>query len=166
MKLLWVILLLLAGQACAAALTDQEQKEFLFLQHKAATDTVTVRSEVTEWTKLIKDSILDVAHGLGIEVNEFVKTPVGKMVGFLIIWEVIGKDIAAVGLLLLLAVMVAISFKHFNWGPRVKWDKIKKEYITLPSYQYDDNDNKAISAAAHCIVFVVLIVVSVIILAL
>jgi len=46
-----------------------------------------------EWAGVISDTIKTVCHDLGVEVNEFVKTPVGMIVTGLIIYKVIGKDV-------------------------------------------------------------------------
>lgn len=47
---------------------------------------------VDQWRKVISGTIKDVANDLGVTVNEFVKTPVGLGVAFLIFYKVMGKD--------------------------------------------------------------------------
>lgn len=45
-----------------------------------------------EWAKVVTETIKDICHNLNVEVNEFIKTPVGVIVAGTIVYKVIGKD--------------------------------------------------------------------------
>lgn len=49
--------------------------------------------DLQAWSKVISDTIKNVCTDLNITVNEFVKTPVGMGISFLIVYKVIGKDL-------------------------------------------------------------------------
>ena len=65
-------------------------------KQESVTDTlskVVDPKAASEWAMAVTGAIKEVCKTLNIEVNEFVKTPVGMMVAGLIVYKVIGKDV-------------------------------------------------------------------------
>lgn len=90
-------------------LSPEDQATFLSLRdkaikgpqasHQGLTDTIkditkgVNPTSLTEWRKFITDTIKDICNDLNITVNEFIKTPAGAGISFLIIYHVAGKEI-------------------------------------------------------------------------
>lgn len=58
---------------------------------------------VREWASLGKefsDAVIETARGLGVTANEFLTTPVGMMVAFYFMWDIIGGIIIGIPLLI------------------------------------------------------------------
>jgi hypothetical protein len=49
--------------------------------------------KINTWSVAIANGIKETSKVLNVEVNEFIKTPVGKGTAFLIFWKVAGKDL-------------------------------------------------------------------------
>jgi phage host-nuclease inhibitor protein Gam len=115
-----------------------------------------------EWAKVVTETIKDVCHNLNVEVNEFIKTPVGMLVAGTIIYKVIGKDLVKkafntlFGILGWMSTMIIVYFvaKRFIIPRKIK---STKEYfegdkkITETSYKfikpYDFKSDDARTAA-------------------
>ncbi len=48
--------------------------------------------DIQKWGRAIASGVKETANVLNVEVNEFIKTPVGKGTAFLVFWKFIGKD--------------------------------------------------------------------------
>ncbi len=86
----------------------------------AEQDTTTTIQKAAEYVNLGKQVALvikDCAKELSISVNDFVKTPVGKGVSFLIIWNYFGKDAIEHigGFFLLIFVQLVTIIVHFRY---------------------------------------------------
>ena len=83
-------------------LSPEEQALYLSLRDKAVkaknfdigefTSSVNPQS-LTEWRIFITDTIKETCRDLNITVNEFIKTPAGAGIAFLIIYKIAGKDV-------------------------------------------------------------------------
>jgi hypothetical protein len=49
--------------------------------------------KINTWSVAIANGIKETSQVLNVEVNEFIKTPVGKGTAFIIFWKVVGKDL-------------------------------------------------------------------------
>jgi len=109
-----------------------------------------------KWASIISTTIKTICNDLSISVNEFVKTPVGKITIFLIVYKVIGEDIKRIvfgvlGWLVTVSLILALMRK-FHMSERIKTlDSNKKlvgvEYI--PRFQWNSRDAKTTSAVFH-----------------
>jgi hypothetical protein len=83
-------------------------------------DTTTTIQKATKYVNLGKQVaivIKDCAAELSVSVNDFVKTPVGKGVSFLIIWNYFGKDAIEHigGFFLLIFIQLFTFIVHFRY---------------------------------------------------
>lgn len=114
--------------------------------------------------KQLSEGVAATARGLSIEVNEFVKTPVGKFTFFLLAWKFFGAKLWSVfAATIIWIVLGGIIWRSFRWFHRpVKYlvseeGKIKKyEWVY---YQWKSQEAKVVSTAVHTISFIVLSVV-------
>lgn len=98
---------------------------------------------------------------LSIEVNEFVKTPVGMITMGLIVYKVVGEKLWSVigGTLAWFAIVAVIflSLRRFHMSERVVTNSDKEnpriEYV--PRFEFESSDAKAVSACFHAGVFLV-----------
>jgi hypothetical protein len=71
------------------ALKEQAKKELpLTVSLKDITP-----EKINTWSVAIANGIKETSQVLNVEVNEFIKTPVGKGTAFIIFWKVAGKDL-------------------------------------------------------------------------
>lgn len=115
-------------------LTDQQKAEVIAnVTAKVAQNSSTSVQRVDEWLNVgerIGKGFAGAAKELGVAANEFVNTPVGKWVAFLIIWHFMGSMMVHVvfGLFFLFVGIFAI-----NWYVR-----INKNIVT--TYDADKTD--------------------------
>ena len=112
--------------------------------------------------KSVGEAIGATAKALSVEVNDFVKTPVGKWAFFLVFWYVIGHKIWAIvgGITIWIALSLVIwkSFRIFHIPKKeVLKDKDGNEQkIQLVKYEFVSSDSRTVSAVVHVIAFVAL----------
>lgn len=116
--------------------------------------------------KEIGKAIDEMAKSLNTNINEFAKTPVGKTAMFLLIYKVIGRDIARTVMIFMMYIFVVIlliwSFRKFHTNERIELKKdgnMKIEYV--PRYNWQSNDAKMVSAIVHTIAFIIVTTVTV-----
>lgn len=116
---------------------------------------------IEAWSKAISNGIRIVCTDLSIGVNDFIKTDVGKITMFLLIYQVLGKDLKGVvfGMLLWIVTMplIVTSFIHFHTRYKVKTlDKESKvESVSYAErYKWYSSEAKGFSALAHTMLFV------------
>lgn len=87
-------------------------------------------SDTTKWQevgKAFSETIKDVCQTLNVEVNQFIKSDVGKLTAIIIVYKMVGKDVIRIGIILLfmfiVTFMIGISI-YFIHGKK-KW-KVKK----------------------------------------
>lgn len=116
---------------------------------------------IEAWSKAISNGIRIVCTDLSIGVNDFIKTDVGKITMFLIIYQVIGKDLKGMlfGMLLWIITMplIVMSFVHFHTRYKVKTldENGKVADITYAKrYSWESGEAKGFSALIHTVLFV------------
>lgn len=89
-------------------------------------------ASVKEWTSAITSAIKDLCHDLNVEVNEFIKTPVGMIVAGTIIYNVVGKNV--------LEGMKQIIFGVLGWivGMACVYFIIVKKFLMKRKVKYID----------------------------
>ena len=89
---------------------------------KVTTETV---KEYVAVGKMIGEAFASCAKEIGVAVNDFVQTPVGKITGFLIVYKIIGRDILhfAVGFLFLCTFIPIYIYmlRRFVFKPKVEY---------------------------------------------
>jgi hypothetical protein len=109
-----------------------------------------------EYGSVIASTLKEVCQTLNVEVNAFVKTPVGYLVTGLIVYKVIGKDViralwkGCVGLFLYICVIYSFVFFHAPKKFITKNDKgilISTEYKTR--YKWASGEARIASVVAH-----------------
>lgn len=94
---------------------------------------------------------------LSIGVNEFAKTPVGKLTTLLILWKVIGHELVNIvgGSIawVLITLVVYSSYRYFHMNLKVK--KSDKTIEFIPRYDFTNENYKIGSIVVHALIFVV-----------
>lgn len=140
-------------------------------QQKPAEKTVPVPAvtakQAKEWADIgenVGKAIAATARALGSEVNEFVKTPVGKWAFFLVFWYVIGQKIwTIVGGTLIWIGLGAVIWRSFRIFHVPKKEVVKgaggAETVKYMKYEFGGPDARTYSAIAHAAVFCVLSII-------
>lgn len=112
--------------------------------------------------------IKKVCEDLSLQVNEFVKTPVGLTVMGLIVYHMAGDTIMfliiGAPLIMLLLTSTLISFRHFHMPRKVKRkDKDSGEILVewVRPKVFESNDARVVSTVVHVVVFVLTIFITV-----
>lgn len=109
----------------------------------------------------IAKAIAATAKALSVEVNEFVKTPVGVVTMALLVWHFVGGSLwatfggCAIWLILGLVIWRSYSIFHIPHKQLVRENGAEKTYEYV-SYDFKDETAKVTSWWVHFIVFVVL----------
>lgn len=116
----------------------------------------------TEYAQKIGTAVKELCKTLNVEVNEFAKTPVGKLTVALLIWHIAGDDIKGlIGgplIFIIINLIIGISFIHFHTSKRIKDKDGRISYISR--YEFEDTDYKVGSAVVHVCVFVAVTITS------
>ncbi len=121
----------------------------------------TTPAQAKEWATIgeeVAKAIAATAKALSIEVNEFVKTPVGKWTLFFIFWFLLGKKLWMIvgGTIAWIALGALIwkSFNHFHLPQKKlveeKGDTKKYEYV---KFDFNSKDARTVSAIVHVGIF-------------
>ncbi|MFH1667720.1 MAG: hypothetical protein ABH884_01690 [Candidatus Komeilibacteria bacterium] len=155
----------LDGETAAQVLAAQKQAQ-------AKLPDIPPAERVEEWVSIgeqVGKAIASTCRELSVEVNEFVKTPVGKLTMFLIVWKVIGEDLWDIvgGCLVWLIVTICLFFsvRHFHMNERVVTGSKKagtKEVKYVSRYDFDAG-NEGISGIFHAVAFCVITIICLII---
>lgn len=137
-------------------------------QNNATPQPLVEDREVQKWTEVgagIGQALAGTARELGVEVNNFANTPVGKLSVFLIVWHFFGTTFLQVfGGLLLLSISIPIwiwSFRknvvkgQLNEEREYENDKGKK--VKEVSYCY--NESKAEWAVWHYVMLAIIFLI-------
>lgn len=91
-----------------------------------------MRNETSKWAELGKNAVVALiaaAKELGIAANDFVQTPVGKMVMFVVIWKFMGVQVLGIvfGLLLIITGCTAsvLLWNHLSIN-RIEYENIPR----------------------------------------
>lgn len=157
------------------SLTDSERTKLAKLirekqQGAVSASIMSSISDSTKWQevgKAFSETIKDVCQTLNVEVNQFIKSDVGKLTATIIVYKMIGKDIVRMGVLLLfmfgLTIMIFFSL-YFVHG-RKKWkvkDSTGAEHIEIKDrwIPWNNDDLRIFSVALHLIAWFVSICVA------
>lgn len=116
-------------------------------------------TQMEQWTTLgtnLGQAIGATAKELSIGVNEFIKTPIGKVTAAVIIWKVVGRDIWRIvgGIMawVVIASIVSISFRRFHFSERVENKEGEVRYV--PRYEFSSDDARTASVIVHVVIFI------------
>ena len=109
-------------------LTSSTRKEIIDKKLKELKATSVLSNidpdKAEKWAKIISGTIKTISKDLSLGVNEFVRTDVGKITMFLIVYKVIGDDIRAIvfglGAWLFVTPILLISFRYFHGSQKFK----------------------------------------------
>lgn len=119
-----------------------------------------------EWKEMgnaFAETIKTVCHTLNVEVNEFLKSDVGKLTAVVIIYKMIGKDILIIllyiGIWLIITFVLGLSIKFLHMKKIINSivkdpnDKTKQIVVqtTTDRFGWDDDDSKTISLILHIV---------------
>lgn len=112
--------------------------------------------EAEKWVNLISGVIKGVCQDLSIQVNEFIKSDVGKVTIAILIYKIVGEDILksfiGVSIWALFALGVILSFRFFHMTKAVKTYNNEKKLTDIKyvrRYNWQSEDAKTGSAWAH-----------------
>ncbi len=139
----------------------EAQKQAKKIAEKAKTPSV---DQMEAWANIgekIGKAISATCRELGVEVNKFVKTPVGKIAMALIVWKVVGQEAWAIigGTLswFVISLMIMWSFSHFHMRKKLTDKEHGERYIA--TYEFKGEEAKICSAIAHAVAFAVITMV-------
>jgi len=125
-----------------------------------------------KWAKIISTTIRTISQDLAVSVNDFVKTDVGKVTMFLIVYKVIGDDIRHIVLGMLgwfmTSLILIISFRHFHGSKKFKI-KDDKGNVTdikyVPKFKWatdadGGSDAKLASGGLHAAMFIAITILA------
>jgi len=145
----------------AASLLKAEQ------DRKGGVQLPTTIEQAEQYAKIgehVASAVAATAKGLSIEVNEFVKTPVGWWTFIFVFWYFLGAK--------LWHIVGGILF--WSIGTIVTWKSFKTFFITrhliserngekkYGSYEFNSSDAKAMSAVTHTVIFAAITITSLI----
>jgi len=148
----------------AAALIKAEQ------ERKGGIKAPTTAEELAQYAKIgeqVGAAVAATAKSLSVEVNEFVKTPVGWWTFIFIFWYFLGAKLWHIvgGILFWSAssLMIWKSLKYFHIPRRVLVSTNGKEKkYEYQSFKWNSDEAKTLSAIAHLIIFTAITVTSLI----
>lgn len=103
--------------------TDKNIREACFPKDKLTPDAV------REWGSLGKEfstAVVETAKELGVAANEFLYTPVGIMIAFYFMWDMIG------GIIIGIPLLIFIWWLYFKLGRYCSVNSISREYEYIP----------------------------------
>lgn len=137
-------------------------------KQKSSTPSVPTVTQAKEWASVGEDvakAVAATAKALSMEVNDFIRTPVGRWVFLIMLWQFIGKTIFGIflglGVWAILATIIWNSFRTFHI-PRQMPLKTPEGAVTgyeTKTYQWNTKDAKVGSAWAHGIAFAVITII-------
>ena len=154
-----------------AAQVIKEQQRINQQQVEEQEEEVDTADQAQKWASIgenVAKAIAAAADALSIQVNEFVKTPVGQWTLFFVFWYIMGETVwaAVIGSLiwLVLGLVIWHSFRIFHIPKTVEVDlgggkKDKK----LLAYEFASKDAKMVSTIFHAAAFVLLSIVMIIV---
>ncbi|MDO8407803.1 MAG: hypothetical protein Q7S95_01020 [bacterium] len=151
-----------ASQLLRAQKTINEEKE------KVAVPTI---SQAKEWANVGKDlaeAVGATAKALSIEVNDFVKTPVGWWAFVFLFWYFLGAKLWAIGggilVWIILGCVIWRSFRIFHIPQRqLVSEEGKAKHYEYIKYGFVSAEARVWSAIVHVVLFVLLSIVMLVI---
>lgn len=147
-------------------LSVELQKKIIEEQNniKAQDDKPEVLKQSEEWANIAKglgDSVKELCKALNVELNDFIKTPAGKLLVFILVWKLFGSSLIGIFLLSILMIITALSFRYFH---TTRFKKLKDGTMQSINYQWKESyggSAKVFSVIAHIIIFVGSIIVAI-----
>lgn len=106
---------------------EQIQNVKEFCQNQTRSDDITPE-KVKEWAGLGKEfstAVVDIARELGVTANEFLFTPVGFMIAFYFMWDMVG------GILIGIPLLIALWILYFKIGMYITTAKVEYTYVPM-----------------------------------
>lgn len=127
-------------------------------------------SDTTKWQevgKAFSETIKDVCQTLNVEVNQFIKSDVGKLTAAIIVYKMVGKDVIRIGVILMfmfiltLMIFSSIYFIHGKKKWKVK-DSNGAEHIEVKDrwIEWSNEDVRTGSVIIHLIAWFVAMCIS------
>ena len=141
-------------------LSSQDAAKVIELQRQAAAKAqpAATTEKIEAWVGLgekVGKAIAATCKELSVQVNEFIKTPVGKMTVAIILWKAVGKDlwhiVGGISCWIVVTAILMWSFRFFHMKRKVKDKDGTERYVEL--YDFNSNDARTTSACAHVIAF-------------
>jgi len=126
---------------------------------------------VEKWSQVgknVADAVAATAKGLSVEVNEFIKTPVGKATFFLVAWKFFGAKLwSVIGGTIAWIILSSLIWKSFSIFHRPQKVLVKQEnktkFYEYKAYDWHSHDAKTFSAVVHVLIFCLLTITMLII---
>lgn len=141
-------------------LKEVENKQNQLAQTQVET-SIDNAKKFAEYGKSVAIAIQEVCKVLNVEVNAFVKTPVGNTVMWLIIYHVIGKDLLKIVLSFfiwfLITIILSFTLSRFHLPQKVKIKNEETKEVVIKyqqKYVWKDETAKCFSAVAHFAIFI------------
>lgn len=155
----------------ASAILRQKAKEKEVVVQEVPVPTV---SSVKEWASLgteLGSTIADTAKALSVSVNEFIKTPVGYMVVFLIFYKMVGASVWGVISGVIFGIVTGtIWWKSYQYYmiPRIvtnkKYDStgliLVEENQEFKQYPYKSNDARIGAVVIHLVCAAIIVIIT------
>ena len=122
---------------------------------------------VTEWGQIGEAfalTIEKICKTLSLEANEFIKTPVGKLVAVVILYKVMGPQFLSIIILSSLIFTITLVFIFFIWflyGNRKIKEKDKPvRYESRYDWNNHDSDTKIIVLILSIVIYLLIVIIS------
>jgi len=127
-------------------------------------------SDSTKWQEIgiaFSETIKQVCQTLNVEVNQFIKSDVGKLTAGIIIYRMVGKDLLRIAIILLFMIgltffiFFSIYFIHGKKRWKIK-DKEGNEHIESKDrwIKWEDDTARTLSVCVHLIAWFVAMCIS------
>jgi len=150
------------------------QKKLNEMDNTVTSKVINIDPEKAEkWVKIISTTIRTICSDLSIEVNEFIRTPVGKVTTAIIVYKVIGDDLKRVVLAVagwaVTVIMILLLMRKFHMSERIVTRDDNKNIVDVkyvPRYEWvKTSDAKITSACFHVGGLIVITAVAIILIA-
>jgi hypothetical protein len=130
---------------------------------KISTDDI---EKYTAIGKAVGIAFKEVCQTLNVELNEFIKTPAGKLTMFMVAWKIFGQElvhlIGGISFAFIMAIVWIFVFRFF-YSDKKKWkykDGKKTDDYDLVRFTFVDKDNAPVPAVCLVICAIAIIVVA------
>jgi hypothetical protein len=150
-------------------LPDHARKAILDLEEKGGKKEP-VTADIAKYETMgvaLGKSLNALVKELGVTINEFIKTPVGKLSAAVLLWKLVFYELFI--LLLKLTVLfitglaIGFSFMRFHVPQKMvirdPEDKSKKDIQWIQKYKWKAEDAKVISCGIHLLLVAILILI-------
>jgi len=150
-------------------LSETARNEILDLEKKEEKNPVTMDTvlEYQQYGVALGKALNSLVKELGITLNDFIKSPVGKLTTAVLLWKLVFFEVfillLKIGVMFLLSLCIGFSFMRFH-VPQKKVtkdpeDKKKKTVEWIQKYNWSAGEAKMISVAIHICLIAVLFMV-------